>query len=38
MNDFFTMNDWRLYSTADMVNWTDHGSPASWQDLQLGNG
>ena len=27
VNNFFTMNDWRLYSTVDMVNWTDHGSP-----------
>lgn len=26
----YTMNDWRLYSTADMVNWTDHGSPMDW--------
>lgn len=22
---WFVMNDWRLYSTEDMVNWTDHG-------------
>jgi hypothetical protein len=28
VNDFYTMNDWRLYSTTDMVNWQDHGSPA----------
>ena len=28
VNNFYTMNDWRLYSTTDMVNWTDHGSPA----------
>lgn len=27
--DFFWMNDWRLFSTNDMVNWQDHGSPAS---------
>ena len=25
--DFFWMNEWRVYSTKDMVNWTDHGSP-----------
>ena len=25
--DFFWMNEWRVYSTDDMVNWTDHGSP-----------
>lgn len=29
VNNFYTMNEWRLYSTVDMVNWTDHGSPAS---------
>jgi arabinoxylan arabinofuranohydrolase len=25
----FTMRDWRVWSSADMVNWTDHGSPMS---------
>ncbi|KFZ14313.1 hypothetical protein V501_03300 [Pseudogymnoascus sp. VKM F-4519 (FW-2642)] len=25
----FNMIDWHLYSSADMVNWQDHGSPAS---------
>lgn len=29
VNNFFTMKDWRVYSTTDMVNWTDHGSPMS---------
>ena len=29
VNNFYTMNDWHLYSTVDMVNWTDHGTPAS---------
>jgi arabinoxylan arabinofuranohydrolase len=28
-NNFYTMNDWKLFSTEDMVNWTDHGTPAS---------
>ena len=23
--DFFWMYQWRVYSTTDMVNWTDHG-------------
>src|SRR6476469_3273058 len=23
----FTMREWRVWSSADMVNWTDHGSP-----------
>ena len=26
---YFTMKEWRVYSSADMVNWTDHGSPMS---------
>lgn len=26
---YFTMRDWRVFSSADMVNWTDHGSPMS---------
>ncbi|WP_405088229.1 family 43 glycosylhydrolase [Microbispora sp. NBC_01389] len=26
---YFTMKDWRVFSTTDMVNWTDHGSPLS---------
>ena len=26
---WFTMRDWRVFSSADMVNWTDHGSPLS---------
>ena len=35
--DFFWMQEWRVYSTADMVNWQDHGSPLalesfSWAD------
>lgn len=35
--DFFWMQEWRVYSTKDMVNWTDHGSPLalesfSWAD------
>lgn len=24
---FFNMKDWRMYSTSDMQNWQDHGSP-----------
>jgi hypothetical protein len=38
VNNFFTMNDWRLYSTVDMVNWTDHGSPASYRTFSWGTG
>ncbi|WP_167619195.1 glycoside hydrolase family 43 protein [Maribellus sediminis] len=29
VNNFFTMYDWRCYSSTDMVNWTDHGAVAS---------
>ena len=29
----FTMNDWRCFSTTDMVNWTDHGSPLGIKDF-----
>ncbi len=24
--DYYVMNEWRIYSSADMVNWTDHGA------------
>ncbi len=26
---WFVMKDWRLYTSSDMVNWTDEGSPLS---------
>jgi len=26
---WYVMKDWRCYSSTDMVNWTDHGSPLS---------
>jgi arabinoxylan arabinofuranohydrolase len=26
---WFTMKDWKCYSTTDMVNWTDRGTPLS---------
>ncbi len=28
-SSYFTMRDWHVFSSADMVNWTDHGSPMS---------
>ena len=34
---WFTMNDWRLYTTEDMVNWTDHGAVASYKDFEWSN-
>ncbi|HMA94543.1 MAG TPA: family 43 glycosylhydrolase [Polyangiaceae bacterium] len=36
VSNFFTMNDWRVYSTVDMVNWTDHGSPAGYKTFKWG--
>jgi arabinoxylan arabinofuranohydrolase len=38
VRNFFTMNDWRCYSTTDMVNWTDHGSPAGYKDFSWARG
>jgi arabinoxylan arabinofuranohydrolase len=34
VNNFFTMYDWRCYSSTDMVNWTDHGAVASLKSLK----
>jgi Beta-xylosidase len=34
INDFYTMFDWRCYSTTDMVNWTDHGKIFSLDDIE----
>ncbi|WP_437760819.1 glycoside hydrolase family 43 protein [Sorangium sp. So ce1389] len=30
---FFGMNEWRVYSSTDMVNWTDRGSPLRYKDF-----
>lgn len=38
VNNFYTMNDWHLYSTTDMVNWTDHGTPAGYKTFSWGTG
>jgi arabinoxylan arabinofuranohydrolase len=38
VNEFFTMNDWRVYSSTDVVNWTDHGSPLHYQDFGWAGG
>lgn len=32
--DFFWMQEWRVYSTTDMANWTDHGSPLAIEDFE----
>jgi arabinoxylan arabinofuranohydrolase len=38
VRNFFTMNDWRCYSTTDMANWTDLGSPLSYKDFSWARG
>lgn len=38
VRNFFTMNDWRCYSSTDMVNWTDHGSVLSYKDFEWSRG
>ncbi|MDR0573411.1 MAG: glycoside hydrolase family 43 protein [Tannerella sp.] len=30
---WFVMNNWKLYTTTDMVNWTDHGVALSYKDF-----
>jgi len=35
--DFFWMQEWRVYSTTDMVNWTDLGSPLALESFQWAN-
>ena len=32
--DFFWMQEWRVYSTSDMVNWQDHGSPLALESFR----
>ena len=38
IKNFFTMNDWRCYSSTDMVNWTDHGAVLSYKDFEWSRG
>lgn len=33
-NDFFTMKEWRCFSSTGMVNWTDHGAVASLHNFK----
>lgn len=32
--DFYYMTKWRVMSSTDMVNWTDHGSPISLESFE----
>jgi len=38
VRNFFTMNDWRCYSSTDMVNWTDHGAILNYTDFSWSRG
>ncbi|HNY32317.1 MAG TPA: glycoside hydrolase family 43 protein [Fibrobacteria bacterium] len=38
VDNFFTMNDYRVYSTTDMVNWRDHGSPLGYKSFSWSQG
>ncbi len=38
VRNFFTMNDWRCYSSTDMVNWTDHGAVLKYTDFSWSRG
>ena len=35
---FYSMNDWRCFSTTDMQNWTDLGSPLAYTDFSWAKG
>ncbi|MEJ6979493.1 glycoside hydrolase family 43 protein [Pedobacter sp. P351] len=35
---WFVMDDWKLYTTTDMVNWTDHGAVASYKTFEWAKG
>ncbi len=35
---WFNMNEWRVYSSADMVNWTDHGACLKITDFSWASG
>lgn len=35
---WFVMNDWKLYTTTDMVNWTDHGAVLSYKTFNWAKG
>lgn len=35
---WFTMNDWKCYSSSDMVNWTDHGSVLHFNEFRWARG
>jgi arabinoxylan arabinofuranohydrolase len=38
VDNFYTMNEWRCYSTTDMVNWVDCGSPLDYKTFSWAKG
>ncbi|MBN2738197.1 MAG: family 43 glycosylhydrolase [Spirochaetales bacterium] len=38
VNNFYTMNEWKCYSTTDMQNWTDHGTMIHYKDFSWATG
>ncbi|OQX66931.1 MAG: hypothetical protein B6A08_17995 [Sorangiineae bacterium NIC37A_2] len=38
VDNFFTMNDWLLFTSKDMVNWTDHGVVLSYKSFSWAKG
>lgn len=36
--DYFTMNEWRCYSSTDMKNWTDLGVPLTYKTFSWSTG
>ncbi|HUC80801.1 MAG TPA: glycoside hydrolase family 43 protein [Flavisolibacter sp.] len=37
-SSWFVMNNWKLYTTEDMVNWTDHGAIATYKIFNWAKG
>ncbi len=38
INNFYTMNDWKCYSSTDMANWTDLGTVLSYKSFSWAQG
>jgi arabinoxylan arabinofuranohydrolase len=38
VNNFYTMNDWKCYTSTDMVNWTDRGTVLSYKSFSWAQG
>jgi arabinoxylan arabinofuranohydrolase len=38
INNFYTMNDWKCYTSTDMANWTDLGTVLSYKSFSWAQG